>query len=190
MCDVVSSRISLRVASVVSVATAAVVLILACGGSDDTGTTSSSSSSGSVGDGGLRGIDPAGQTCSQPSQCYGGVDGGAIVGTVTCITKVTNGYCTHTCTKDEECCAAPGECLSGVKEVCSPFENQGAQYCFLSCEDADIAKAIVANADAGYDAGPDGGTADLYCQTFAGASTSCRSSGGGSKNRKVCIPKE
>lgn len=124
-------------------------------------------------------------------QCYSGVTG--ISGEVTCLTKVTNGYCTHTCTKDDECCAASGECLTGVEQVCSPFTNQSAQYCFLSCEDEDIARAIAANADAGYyDGGATeaGSVADAYCQSYAGASTACRSSGGGSKNRKVCIPKD
>jgi hypothetical protein len=122
----------------------------------------------------------------------GGADGGALQGTVTCLTKVTNGYCTHTCTQDSECCAVPGECKTGVKQVCSPLENQPTQYCFLSCEDEDIAKAIAAQADAGYyDGGAvdAGNRADAYCQSYAGAETSCRSSGGGSKNRKVCMPK-
>ena len=178
----------LRLSIVVGLAFTSVLLALACGGSDAS-APSSSSSSGGTADAGPRGIEPAGQTCSAASQCYGGVDGGAdsgaILGAVTCLTKVTNGYCTHTCTQDTECCAAPGECTTGVKEVCSPLENQGAQYCFLSCEDADIQRAVAANADAGYDAGAG---ADSYCQKFAGASTSCRSSGGGSKNRKVCLP--
>lgn len=172
---------------IVSIAVStSVVLALACGGSDSPSTSSSASSSGGTADGGPRGIDPAGQACTTAAQCYAGVDAGGIIGAVTCITKVTNGYCTHVCTQDTECCATPGECLSGVKEVCSPLENQGAQYCFLSCEDADIQRAIAANADAGVDAGAGG---DAYCQTFAGSSTSCRSSGGGTKNRKVCLPK-
>ncbi len=152
------------------------LLALACGSSD------SSTSSGTVPDSGPRGVEPAGQTCATPAQCYPAVDGG-IVGEVTCLTKVTNGYCTHVCAQDTDCCAAPGECLTGVKEVCSPLENQGAQYCFLSCEDADVARALAANADAGVDA-----EGDSYCQVFAGAATRCRSSGGGSKNRKICLP--
>lgn len=175
------------------------MLGLACGGSDsDNTSSSSSSSSGGVPDSGPRGVEPAGQSCTAPTQCYGGVveagaDSAAIVGTVTCLDKVTNGYCTHTCTQDTDCCAVPGECRTSVTQVCSPFTNQTALYCFLSCEDADIAKAIAANASAGYyDGGATeaGSTADAYCASFAGASTACRSSGGGTKNRKVCIPKE
>ena len=170
----------LRLSTVVTLGSTSVLLAFACGGSD-----SSISSSGGIADGGARGVAPAGQACTTASQCYASVDGGAIKGAVTCITKVTNGYCTHACTQDADCCAAPGECLTGVAEVCSPLENQGAQYCFLSCDPADIQRATAANGDAGFDAGAG---ADAYCQTFAGASTSCRSSGGGSKNRKLCLP--
>jgi hypothetical protein len=158
---------------------------LACGGS-----SGSSTGPGPASDAGPRGAEPAGQACASPAQCYGGTDGG-VVGEVTCITKVTNGYCTHKCVQDTDCCAAAGECPSGVKEVCAPFENQAAQYCFLSCEDADIQRAIAANAGtAYYDGGATeaGSTQDAYCRSYAGASTSCRSTGGGSKNRKVCIP--
>ncbi len=162
----------------------AAIVGLACGGS------STSSTGPAAGDAGARGAEPAGQACTAASQCYGGTDGG-VVGEVTCITKVTGGYCTHKCTQDTDCCAAAGECISGVKQVCAPFENQPAQYCFLSCEDADIQRAIAANpGTAYYDGGVTeaGSTQDAYCRSYAGASTSCRSTGGGSKNRKVCIP--
>jgi hypothetical protein len=174
-----------------SAAVAAVVI--ACGGSD-AGSPGTGTAAGV--DGGARGSEPAGQTCTAPSQCYAGVtdagaDGGGISGTVTCLTKVTNGYCTHTCTQDSECCRAPGECLTGVAEVCSPLSNQPEQYCFLSCADADVQRAIAANGSAGYyDGGANdaGSVADAYCRSYAGTSTSCRSSGGGTKNRKVCLP--
>lgn len=169
----------------------------ACGGSSGTEVNGAAPS-----DAGVRGIDPAGQACTTPTQCYADLrsDGGAagdasgdamasaVVGNVTCLTKVTNGYCTHTCVQDSDCCAVPGECRSGVKQVCSPLENQGDQYCFLSCEDDDMRRALAATVDAG--GAPDAGaSADEYCRVYAGAATSCRSSGGGSKNRKVCIPK-
>lgn len=163
-------------------------IALACGSDPEPEPTNTA-------DAGPRGVEPAGQACTAPTQCYGGVDGGAdggaIQGTVTCLTRVTNGYCTHECTQDTECCAAPGECLTSVKQVCSPFENTTTKYCFLSCEDADIQRAIAANADAGYyDGGAvDGGTvADEFCKSYASPSATCRSSGGGNQNRKVCIP--
>jgi hypothetical protein len=71
-----------------------------------------------------------------------------------------------------------GECKSGFKQVCSPFENQGQKMCILSCEAADL------------HASPDGGVLDetAYCQTYASAEFLCRSSGGGAMNRKVCVP--
>lgn len=170
-----------------------VVLLVACGGSDSDSPPAGATTT----DSGARGVEPAGQSCTAASQCYGGVDGGAdggkISGEITCLTKVTNGYCTHTCTQDTECCSAPGECLSNVAQVCSPLSDQPAQYCFLSCEEADIKRAIGANGDAGfYDGGTTeaGSVADAYCQSFAGVATSCRSSGGGNKNRKVCIPNQ
>jgi hypothetical protein len=170
----------------------AAVVALACGSDPEPEPAPTT-----VGDAGPRGVEPAGQACTMASQCYGGVDGGAdsgtIQGAVTCITKVTNGYCTHECNDDSNCCAAPGECLTAVKQVCSPFENQPQKYCFLSCEDADIQRAIAANADAGYyDGGAvDGGTvADQYCKSYASPYATCRSSGGGSMNRKVCIPSQ
>lgn len=171
-----------------------VVLItaIACGSSgDDPPASPDGGVSGA--DGGARGIEPAGQTCSAATQCYSQFDGGAaeagIQGTITCLDKVPNGYCTHTCTQDTECCAVAKECLTGVKQVCSPFTNQNDQYCFLSCEDDDIEKAVAANPDAGFDGGQPS-SPDEYCKVFAGTATSCRSSGGGSKNRKVCIPQQ
>ncbi|MGZ3418966.1 MAG: hypothetical protein ACXVEF_32270 [Polyangiales bacterium] len=50
--------------------------------------------------------------------------------------------------------------------------------CFLSCETADLTAA------------PDAGTTDptVYCQNYANAGFSCRSTGGGKDNRKVCVP--
>jgi hypothetical protein len=179
-------------AIVLFLAVAATSIAIACGSDDEEAPPAPSTTP----EGGARSVEPAGETCAAPTQCYDGVDGGAdggFKGTVTCLTKVTNGYCTHTCTADTDCCAIPGECRTSVKQVCSPFENQTDQYCFLSCEDEDIQRAIAANADAGYyDGGaPEAGTVgDAYCRSFAGASTTCRSSGGGSQNRKVCIPNE
>jgi len=123
-------------------------------------------------------IEQTGQSCAAASQCYAALDAGALRGDVTCLTQLQNGYCTHTCESDSDCCAVPGECLTGFKQVCASFESSGKNYCFLSCESSDIAAA------------PDGGTTDpsVYCQTWAGATFTCRSTGGGSKNRKFCGP--
>jgi hypothetical protein len=158
---------------------------LACGGSDSDDVSSSGD------DAGPRGTELTGQECEAPADCYPGVDAGAIQGEVQCLTRVTNGYCTHLCTKDTDCCATPGECKTGLTQVCAPFESTGQMMCFLSCEDDDVAKGIAAQApDGGYDGGVvDGGTReDGYCRAYASAAFGCRSTGGGKNNRKVCVP--
>jgi hypothetical protein len=97
----------------------------------------------------------------------------SIKGTPVCITKVPDGYCTHTCKTDSDCCAVKGECKSGLSQVCAPFESSGAKYCFLSCEASALPKDTEDTA---------------YCQENANAAFICRSTGGGSENRKVCVP--
>ena len=117
-----------------------------------------------------------GSACKTAATCYPTVaDASTIKGAVTCLTQVTGGYCTHECTADTDCCAVPGECHTNVKEVCSPFENQTQQYCFLSCEDADVKAA-------GYT------DANVYCQKLGNPTFTCRSTGGGANNRKICSP--
>lgn len=120
-----------------------------------------------------------GSSCTSPSQCYPGVaDAGALKGTVLCLDRVPGGYCTHECTTDADCCAVEGECRTGFKQVCAPFESTGKMMCFLSCEGADVTAA------------PDAGTTDTteYCHRYANQAFGCRSTGGGAKNRKVCVP--
>jgi hypothetical protein len=123
-------------------------------------------------------VEQAGQSCTAPEQCYPGLDAGTLRGAAQCLTRVSGGYCTHLCTTDADCCAVPGECKTGYKQVCAPFESTGQKMCFLSCESADLAAA------------PDAGTTDttVYCHDFANAAFSCRSTGGGAANRKVCVP--
>jgi hypothetical protein len=75
---------------------------------------------------------------------------------------------------DADCCAIPGECKTPHPQVCSPFESAGQKYCFLSCENAVVSQS-------GYDE-------SVYCSTYAHSAFGCRSSGGGSENRKVCVP--
>jgi hypothetical protein len=117
---------------------------------------------------------PVGQSCIAAAQCYVGLDATALAGQVTCLTPVSGGYCTHACTSDGDCCKVPGECADGRPQVCSPFESAGQMYCFLSCEAALLADAGISDA--------------TYCETYASASFNCRSTGGGSQNRKVCAP--
>jgi len=113
-----------------------------------------------------------GAACDAPSDCYPDADPAKIAGTVTCLDRVPDGYCTHTCTTDADCCKVDGECPDGRPEVCSPLESTGDYYCFVSCEKADLG-----GADEG-----------AYCHDYAGPDFGCRSTGGGSDNRKVCLP--
>ncbi|MCC6337832.1 MAG: hypothetical protein IT380_28035 [Myxococcales bacterium] len=118
-----------------------------------------------------------GTKCTSASQCYPGLDAGALSGPAVCLDKAPEGYCTHECATDADCCALPGECQPGFKQVCSPFESTGKNYCFLSCETADIAASDAGITDA-----------NAYCARFSAQSFTCRSTGGGSANRKVCFP--
>ncbi len=154
-------------------------LALACN-SDDDPAPASSSDAGAQSDG--RGVEQVGQACKAPVDCFPGIDSGTLKGEVQCLDRVTNGYCTHLCQSDGDCCAVPGECKTGFKQVCAPFESTGKKMCFLSCEDSDL--------HGGPDAGADAGTleATLYCQAYASADFGCRSTGGGKENRKVCLP--
>lgn len=127
---------------------APMVLLLACG--DDSSNT--------------------GTSCAVAGDCYPGVDG--LAGTAECLDKAAQGYCTHTCATDADCCAADGECPDGRPQVCAPFESTGQMYCFLSCEGADL----------------QGEDPDTYCQDYAASDFGCRSTGGGADNRKVCFP--
>jgi hypothetical protein len=128
-----------------------------------------------------RGAELTGQSCKAPTDCYGGLDAQSLKGEAKCLDRVTDGYCTHLCTTDEDCCAVPGECRTGLKQVCAPFESTGEKYCFVSCEPGDIQTAA--------DAGIDGGTDEQeFCARTASSEFGCRSTGGGNDNRKVCLP--
>ncbi len=141
-----------------------------CGGSGG------NNNAGTAGSGG--GPDRTGQSCISPSECY--ADAGLLSGAVQCL-SVSGGYCTHLCSDDTDCCKAEGECRTSLREVCSPFESSGMKMCFLSCEDADIQTANASDAATTTDP-------TAYCQSEASAAFTCRSTGGGAKNRRVCLP--
>jgi hypothetical protein len=67
-----------------------------------------------------------------------------------------------------------GECSDGRPQLCGPFESTGQQYCFLSCEAAVVTASGLSDA--------------MFCATYAAADFNCRSTGGGSQNRKICAP--
>jgi hypothetical protein len=144
----------------------------ACGSDDDPPPAAGGTGGGSP--------EETGKSCDTAAQCFVGLEAGGVKGTVQCLDRVRGGYCTHTCDSDADCCAVPGECVTGIRQVCSPFESTGQKVCFLSCEGADLVAA------------PDSGTGPVdeweYCQREASSDFMCRSSGGGSQNRKVCVP--
>ncbi len=120
--------------------------------------------------------DNTGTVCTTPTDCYPGVDHTLIAGEVQCLDRVDDGYCTHICQTDEDCCAANGECKTELNQVCSPFESTGPKMCFLSCEREHV------------QAWTGGGDEMEYCQRLVSPDFVCRSSGGGAQNRKVCVP--
>jgi hypothetical protein len=129
---------------------------------------------GSSHNGSVQSVD-TGQACQVASDCYSGIDAGSLLGAPICLTQVPNGYCTHGCTADTDCCAAPGECPQALAEVCGPFESTGEMDCFLSCAADVVGKAGFSDDTA-------------FCQKYGNAAFICRSTGGGSTNRKVCVP--
>jgi len=137
----------------------AFVLVSACGSSSGNGAPATNT----------------GEACQKASDCYAGLDAGSLQGAPLCLTAVTNGYCTHACTTDSNCCAIAGECPLAFPEVCAPFESTGGMDCFLSCESAAVMQAGFTDSTA-------------FCQRYANATFICRSTGGGSNNRKVCVP--
>jgi hypothetical protein len=114
-----------------------------------------------------------GMPCEVATDCYPDVeDLGDLRGEAECLDKVEGGYCTHLCEADDDCCAIEGECNSDYPQVCAPYENQPDKRCFLSCED-DLLGGL---------------SGDDYCDRYAYPGFGCRSTGGGSENRKVCVP--
>lgn len=121
-----------------------------------------------------------GSACEEPADCFPNVPEGALEGEAECLDRVDGGYCTHECETDENCCATEEECPNGARQVCSPFESTERKLCFLSCEKEDLEAAN------DWDQVPK--DENEYCQLGAGSAFSCRSSGGGSENRKICVP--
>lgn len=119
--------------------------------------------------------DLVGSVCELPEDCYPGVDPADLSGDVECLDRVPEGYCTHHCESDADCCAVEGECETDLPQVCSPFESTGLNLCFLSCEAEDV---MAAGAE------DDG----AFCQDNVSPFFVCRSSGGGSDNKKICVP--
>ncbi len=123
-------------------------------------------------------LAPSGIVTGWSEPLDSGFDAAALHGEVACLAQLQNGYCTHTCQTDADCCAVPGECQAGMTEVCASFESSGQLYCFVGCD-----SSVIAN-------DPSAGTADpaTFCQRWVNPTFTCRSTGGGSSNRKFCGP--
>ncbi len=146
------------------------LIVASCGG-DDTEDAPGD------GDGDTRPDDgDTGAVCEAPDDCFPDVAEGDLAGEAICLDRVDEGYCTHECETDADCCAAEGECEEDVNQVCGPFESTGMMMCFLSCENEDV------------EGDPDTNDANEFCQLNVGTDFICRSTGGGSANRKVCVP--
>ncbi len=118
--------------------------------------------------------ETTGAECSAAADCFPDVE---VQGDALCLDRVRDGYCTHECTSDDECCAVDGECTGNTAQVCAPFESTGGMLCFLSCE-----KATREATATKYD------DDNAFCQGEVSPQFICRSSGGGSNNRKICVP--
>ncbi len=149
----------------VSVLLVASLLAIACGGDDDEGEGNDTNTR----------PEDTGAACTTADQCFVGVEDGALQGDALCLDEVRDGYCTHTCTSDEDCCAAMGECKTDLPQVCTPFESTNTTMCFLSCEPEDV------------DAVPEAVDENDYCQREASRDFICRASGGGDPH-KICVP--
>lgn len=117
--------------------------------------------------------EQTGSSCGKAEDCFPSAEQ-PLKGAAVCLDRVSGGYCTHTCQTDADCCAVKGECRTSFPQVCAPFESTGAKHCFLSCEAAVVT--------------PTGDDDTTFCHQNASDAFSCRSSGGGSANRKVCVP--
>ena len=127
-----------------------------------------------AGCGGSNHDENTGQACKVPGDCYPAAKAPLKGGDAVCLTRVPGGYCTHPCQTDADCCAVDGECKSKLPQLCAPFESTGQKYCFLSCETAVVQPTAL--------------DPNVFCQNNANKAFTCRSTGGGAQNRKVCVP--
>lgn len=118
--------------------------------------------------------EETGAACTAASECFPDVE---VMGEAECLDRVREGYCTHECNADADCCAVDGECTGNQAQVCSPFESTGQMLCFLSCERETLEESPFEYDDD-----------NAFCQGEVSPQFICRSSGGGSNNRKVCVP--
>ena len=97
--------------------------------------------------------------CEAPSDCDVPEDADAV-----CLDKSGEGFCSIECEADDECDYAEEGDGAGFDFVCASFESEDGLFCFPACDE---------DAEDGDD-----------CPAGMG----CRSTGGGSDNRKICFP--
>lgn len=98
--------------------------------------------------------------CDSPDDCT--VPEGA---DAVCLPKPDEGYCTWECATDADC-DGDDDPDDTWERVCASFEEEPGSYCFPACEED----------------GPE----DAQCPP----GFTCRSTGGGRDNRRVCFPVE
>ena len=157
------------------------VVLSAANCSDDEPAQATSSNAGGDGP-----DDEVGNACVTVDDCFPGLDQTSLAGEVECLDRVENGYCTHQCETNDDCCSVEGECEDGVKQVCAPFESTGLMLCFLSCEEDDLPPEYQEDALGGA-AGMEIDGATAFCKARGHAEFTCRSTGGGTDNKKVCV---
>lgn len=84
--------------------------------------------------------------------------------TAVCLPKADDGFCSWECSADTDC---EGDADEDFAYVCSSFESTAGMYCFPQCNDGE---------DSALEECPGGFT--------------CRSTGGGADNRRICFPNE
>ncbi|MCB9762134.1 MAG: hypothetical protein H6739_20100 [Alphaproteobacteria bacterium] len=102
------------------------------------------------------------ETCEVAEDCGEVVPEDA---TAVCIDKSGEGFCTWTCEADADCENLDYD--EDFARVCASFESEDDTYCFPACDEEAEDEEDVCPPD-----------------------FNCRSTGGGSENRRVCFPNE
>jgi hypothetical protein len=98
--------------------------------------------------------------CEGPADCDVPAEAEAV-----CLDKSGEGFCSWECSVDADCDYASEEEEARWARVCASFEDEAGTFCFPSCDEG----------------------ADEEDEVCPGGFT-CRSTGGGADNRKVCFP--
>jgi hypothetical protein len=120
---------------------------------------------------GCGGGDPTYAPCDTPDDCAVPEEAEA-----ECLDKAGEGFCTWSCSSDADC-AFDDDPDPDWTRVCASFESEPGSHCFPSCREGDEGD----ESDESDESDGDGSCPEGF---------SCRSTGGGSDNRKVCFPED